>query len=84
MTTFIETESGFAVAAYADIVGGAVLPDGRVLTGRIGCFYEGNHSGYVSSDLGKCVAIGYPDGEDSDGATPGYCYAEVEDAAAGV
>ena len=81
MTTFTETESGFAASAYADIVGGAVLPDGTVLTGRIGCFYEGDRSGYVSSALGKCVAIEYPDGEDSDGAkAPGYCYAEVEDA----
>lgn len=57
-----------------DIVAGAILPDGQILTGRIGCYYEGNNSGFWHSNLGQTVCIAYPDGQDD---AKGYYFAEI-------
>ena len=70
MGKFIVEGFDYRCGEMADIAAGIVLPGGDILTGRIGCFYEGCDSGYISSNLGEVVAIIYKDG---------YCYAEIED-----
>ena len=70
MREFSIDDLGYRCNSRDDIAAGIVLPGGEVLTGRIGCFYEGCESGYISSNLGEVVAITYKDG---------YCYAEIED-----